>query len=111
MKAIFQLTKAELQEIVAQKFGLAPERVELIIKVGLDAKIERAFMCVEDFMRNGQKIAAIKELRAAAPQYLADYGMTSRLGLRAAKDAVEDWENYRNACELKGEILLDWCKN
>lgn len=36
MKVIFQLTKAEIQAIVAEKFGLAFEGVELIIKVGLD---------------------------------------------------------------------------
>lgn len=108
MKAIFQLSKADIQSIVAAKFGLVVDEVEVVIKAGLDALTARAFMQVEDFIRNNQKIAAIKELRTAAPQYQAEWGPTSRMGLKQAKDAVEDWANYRNACEVVGKLLLEW---
>lgn len=106
MKVTFQLSKSDIQNIVAEKFGLAVSEVELVIKVGLGAFMDNAFNRIEALMKAGQKIAAIRELRIAAPQW----GSSSSMGLREAKDAIEDWANYRNACEIKGELILEWVK-
>ena len=107
MKITINLSKKELKDIVAQRLGLNDD-FDLVLTVGIDDETTRAFNRVESLIKSGQKIAAIKELRTAAPQYSGDYGMTSRMGLKAAKDSVEDWENYKTACEVAGKMILDY---
>jgi len=98
MKVTVTLTEQEVKTLIAKQLNLVVADFTLVqvnsIAEGLDK--------IANFVKTLQKIAAIKCLR----EYVAAEG--GYMGLADAKYAVEDFTNYRIACEKDGKFILLW---
>jgi ribosomal protein L7/L12 len=113
MNMTLTLTKTELVAALSKQFNL-PSDIDLKVTIsdGLPSKVLNDFIAIKDFIRQNQKIKAIKALRDASPQ-VTDFtygGFRAEMGLSDAKQAVEDWENYVQACHNAGRMLIKWSR-
>ena len=98
MKVAIQLTTSDVKALISKHLNLGDVEFTFTINNTLIEGLDK----VAGFLFTNEKIQAIKCLRQCV------YDEKLSMGLADAKYAVEDFVNYRKACEADGQFILTW---